>query len=110
IHDAVGWQQRAEVFGHGDDVPALDHQCLAGLLAQLPAAFEEVEEPFPFPWARVLALQFAGSVAPSTDGDDCGNALVDAACVQSDGAAEALTAHRDCVWRAVRLRREPAER
>ena len=110
IHDPVGRQQRAEVLGHGDDVPALDHQRLTGFLAQLPAAFEDVEEPFPLPRAGVLALQLAGSVAPSADGDDRGNALVDAAGVQRDGAAEALTTHRDRVRVDVRLRREPGER
>ena len=78
--------------------------------AKLSAAFEDVEESFPLPRAGVLALQLAGSVAPSADGDDCGDALVDATGVQRDGAAEALTADRDRVRVDVRLGREPGER
>ena len=92
-----------------DDVPALDHQCFTCLLAEFSTAFEDLEEPFPFPLAWVLALQFAGSVSPSADGDDRGNALVDAAGVQRDGSAEALTTDCDCVRIDVRLRREPGE-
>ena len=110
IHDPVGRKQRTEVFGDRDDVPALDHQGLTGLLAKRSAAFEDVEEPFPLPRAWVLALQLAGSVAPTADGDDRGDALVDATGVQRDGAAEALAADRDRVRVDVRLGRGPGER
>ena len=110
VHDPVCRQQRAEVFRHGDDVPTLDHQCFTCLLAESSTALEDLEEPLPFPLAWVLALQLAGAVAPSADGDDRGNALVDAAGVQRDGPAEALTTDRDRVRIDVRLHREPRER
>ena len=79
----------AQVRRDRDDVVTRHHQRLAGLGAMLPACFQHAGEARPFFRALVLAAELALAVAPPAVGNDGGDAFIDAAGIDGDGAAEA---------------------
>jgi hypothetical protein len=108
--DGVGGEVVAQVRRDRHDVIARHHQRLAGPGAVLATLLEHTGEARPFLRALVLAAELALAVAPAAVGDDGGDALVDAAGIDRDRAAEARPDHADA--RAVDrgMAREKAER
>src|SRR5262245_18394955 len=92
------------------DVVARHHQRFAGLGAMGAALLQHPGEAHPFLRALVLAAELALPVAPATVRDYRGDALIDAARIDRDGAAEARADHRDALGISGRMLGEPGQR
>ncbi len=100
----------AQVRRDRHDVVARHHQRLAGPGAVLAALLQHVGEARPFLRALVLAAELALAVAPAAVGDHGGDALVDAAGVNGNGAAEARSDQADARGVDRRVRGEEGQR
>src|SRR5262249_13672483 len=108
--DGIGGEIVAQVRRDRHDVVARHHQRFAGFGAVLAALLEHAGEARPFLRSLVLAAELALAVAPAAVGDDRGDALVDAAGIDRDCAAEARADQADAGGIDRRMLGEEAER
>ena len=106
----VGDDIFAKMLGNGNDVVARNHQRFAGAFAVAPPFFEHRGEARPAFGRRMLAAKLAFAVAPSSGGNDGGNAGVHSGGVNRYGGAETAANQGDLLRIDLGMRGEKRER